>query len=460
MPHRPTVSSLNANSVGIINAIRNNASQDYYQAVPAAIETDESIRNIGKEICAFQPRMNEFINALVNRIALVIVTSHMYTNPWAAFKKGVLDFGETVEEIFVDIATVHPFDPEDAEQTVFRRTFPDVNSMFHAMNMQVQYPVTISQAELRQAFTSLNGVTDLIARIVESLYSAANYDEFIMMKYLIARLALDGSLPVEPITAVTDEATAKSAIKVMKSSATKFGFMSNNYTIAGNRNFVDNNDIYVITTADFDAETDVDVLAKAYNMDRTNWLGRHITVDSFSFNAGELERLDLMLEKDTGYQAHKLTAQDLENLAKITAIAMDAKFFQIYDNLNEFAEMYNGKGLYWNYFYHVWRTYSASPFVNVLMYAEVTPTVTSVTVNGATSATAGTTNVYTATVVASNFANKGVTWTLETTNGTGDVHIDQLGRVTIPAGATGTWTVKATSIADTSKNGTKAFTIA
>ena len=121
MPRRPTVSSLNANSVGIVNAIRNQASADYYQAVPKAEQTTESIRAVGEAICAFQPRMNEFITALVNRIARVVVTSRMYQNPWAFAKKGVLEMGETIEEIFVDIADVHAFDPEDAAQTVFQR---------------------------------------------------------------------------------------------------------------------------------------------------------------------------------------------------------------------------------------------------------------------------------------------------------------------------------------------------
>ena len=77
MPSRPVLSTLTARSVGIINAIRNNASADYYNAVPAAENTTESIRAVGQAITAYQPRMNEFISALVNRIARVVVTSRM-----------------------------------------------------------------------------------------------------------------------------------------------------------------------------------------------------------------------------------------------------------------------------------------------------------------------------------------------------------------------------------------------
>ena len=97
MPNRPVVTNLNARSVGILNAIRNNASAEYYNAVPRAEDTTESIRAVGQAITAFQPRMNEFVSALVNRIARVVVTSRMYSNPWAFAKKGLLEYGESIE---------------------------------------------------------------------------------------------------------------------------------------------------------------------------------------------------------------------------------------------------------------------------------------------------------------------------------------------------------------------------
>lgn len=473
MPNKPTVSTLNANSVGILNAIRNNASMEYFQAVPAAENTTDSIRDVGKAIMAYQPRMNEFINALVNRIALVRVTSRMYTNPWAFAKKGVLNFGETIEEVFVDIANAHPFDPVDAVSTVYQRNIPNVMTMFHAMNLQTLYPVTISQQQLRQAFLSLDGVTDLIARIVNSLYSAMNYDEFIMMKYVIARLALDGCIKNNAITAVTTQATAEAAIIDMKAITNKFGFMSSDYTISGNMNFVDGDNLYVITTADFDAITDVDVLAKAFNMDRANWMGRHISVDSFGFNDGELARLDMLLEDDPQYvSTNKITTTYNNALKTITALACDVNFLQVYDVLNEFTENYNGKGLYWNEFLHAWRIYSASPFVDVVMFSSTANSVTSISLansTGSTTISAPSSGQpdkrvqFTATVTAGQFTNKGVTWSVAKTTGqtgqTGAPTIDQNGLLTLHAGDAGKWTVTATSVADGTVTGTSNLTI-
>jgi len=468
----PFTGSLNARSVGIINAIRNNASLEYYNAVPACENTTDSIRAVGQAITAFQPRMNEFVSALVNRIARVVVTSRLYNNPWAFAKKGVLEYGETIEEIFVDIADAHPFDPDDAVSTVFQRNKPDISTMFHAMNLQTQYPVTVSEQQLRQAFLSASGVTDLIARIVNSLYSAANYDEFIMMKYVIAQVALAGGIANNYNVAATDETTAKTIIKKMKEHTELFNFMSNQYTSAGNKTFCETGDLYAITTAAFNALTDVDVLAKAFNMDRTNWLGRHITIDSFGFKEIELERLDMLLADDPTYKAamvansgHGISAAENTALATIEAIMMDREWLQVYDVLNQFTEIYNAKGLYWNEFFHVWKIYSASPFVNCLMFTSTQDALTSITVAGSTTATHGGRAQYSVTAFtgASAFLNKGIKWSVDKQAGqtgqTGTVTIDQYGLATFSADCTGKWTVTATSVAVPTVKGTVNVTV-
>lgn len=476
MPTVPFTGSLNARSVGIINAIRNNASLEYYNAVPACEDTTESIRAVGQAITSFQPRMNEFVSALVNRIAKVVVTSRMYNNPWAFAKKGVLDFGETIEEIFVDIADAHPFDPDDAVSTVFQRNKPNISSMFHAMNLQTQYPVTVSEQQLRQAFLSASGVTDLIARIVNSLYSAANYDEFIMMKYVIAQVAFAGGIANNYNAAAADETTAKAVIKKLKENATLFGFMSNKYTAAGNKTFCEIGNVYAITTAAFDAITDVDVLAKAFNMDRTNWSGRHVTVDSFAFNENELERLDMLLADDPTYAAamitnsgHGISTTENTALGTIQAIMMDEQWLQVYDVLNQFTEIYNAKGLYWNEFFHVWKIYSASPFVNCLMFSSTQDALTSMTMDGPTSVTTGsavTRKQYSISAWsgASAFLSKGVKWTVAKQSGqtgqTGTATVDQYGLVTFSADCTGKWTVTATSAAVPTVSVSKNVTVA
>lgn len=458
MPIKPTVSQLNANSVGILNAIRDNASAEYYQAVPQAQATTESIRAVGEQILAFQPRMNEFVSALVNRIARVVVTSKLYSNPLAFAKKGLLEYGETIEEIFVDIAKANSYDWNSTNETeqAFKREHPDIKTAFHALNMQTYYKATVSEQNLRQAFLSLNGVTDLIARIVNSLYSGAAYDEYIMMKYVIAQSLIPGNVKMTKIDAVDDEASGKAAVKKVKAITGKLQFMSNEYNIAGVNTFISSpSDIFVVMTADYEASIDVDVLASAFNMDKVQFMGQRVLVDSFSFNVGELARLDELLENDPTYK--RPSEDDLTALKSVGIVVMSRDWFQVYDVLNQFTEQYNAALLYWNEFNHVWRIYSASPFAPIVGFTTMTPSITAVTVTAPSTAKAGDRVVAVATVTGTAFANKGVKFSLtRTTNATID---ENTGVIAFNDKATGAYTVNAISVFDPTKKGSASITV-
>ena len=104
--------------------------------------TTDEIHAIGEYLTSYQPARNAFLNALVNRIGLTIVTSKLYRNPWAVFKRGYLEFGDSIEEIFVNLADVHGYYPEGAEDTFAKREIPDVRAVFHRMNFQKFYKTT------------------------------------------------------------------------------------------------------------------------------------------------------------------------------------------------------------------------------------------------------------------------------------------------------------------------------
>jgi hypothetical protein len=164
MPRRVTVSTLNASTIDIINTIRANASAEYQSLVPAITQVNE-IPRVGEVLYGYPALANQFINALVNRIAAVRIKSATFNNAYAQLKKGYLEFGETVEEVFVNITKAREFSVEKAEAREFKRSLPDVRSAFHCMNWRVQYPITIQDEDLRTAFLSADGVQDLIAKI-------------------------------------------------------------------------------------------------------------------------------------------------------------------------------------------------------------------------------------------------------------------------------------------------------
>lgn len=453
MPVKPKIRTLTTSAADILNVIRNNASVDYRNYVPKADANDvESIRTIGAIIMDYPALQNEFLNALVNRIGRVMLTSKMYSNPIAFFKKGVLEYGESIEEIFVNIAKVQEFNPEIAEQEVFKRVVPDVRAAFHIMNYQKFYKATVTQEQLKQAFLSWDGVTDLIARIVDSMYTGANYDEFLVMKYLLARHILDGR--VYPVTVPTVNAeNAKAIVTTVKGVSNKLTFMNSEYNPAAVRTFTDKTDQYMIVNSVFDATMDVNVLASAFNMDKAEFLGHRVLIDGF----GDLDvaRLGEIFAGDPTY--NEPSQEQLAALNAIPAVIVDKDWFMVFDMLTQFTEQYNGQGLYWNYFYHVWKTFSVSPFANSVLFVPGTPSVTSVTVSPTTATVQKGGSVSLSAVVATEyFATQTVVWT----SSADDVKVSAAGVVTVDADAKSTSaTITATSAFDSTKKATCTVTV-
>ena len=453
MATKPKIVTLTNSSVDILNVIRNNATVNYQNYVPEATSDAESIREIGAIIMDNPQLQNEFLSALVNRIGRVLITSKMYDNPWSMFKKGTLEFGETIEEIFVNIAKPFQFDPNVAETNLFKREIPDVRSAFHIMNYQKYYKTTIQNDQLRQAFLSWQGITDLIAKIVDSMYTGANYDEFQTMKYMLAKHILNGRMYPVTIPAVT-EANMKSIVSTIKGVSNNYEFMSNKYNVAGVQNFSKKKDQYLLINSNFDATMDVEVLASAFNMDKAQFTGQRVLVDSFG--SLDIERLNILFADDPTYT--EISETDLQALDAIPCVLVDKEWFMIFDNFYNFTEQYNGEGLYWNYWYHVWKTFSVSPFANNALFIPGVPTVTSVTVSPANATVkAGQTISLSAVVQTEYFAPQSVNWS----SNTAGVTVSKGGLVTIGADVTPDTvvTITATSTYDNEKTDTSTITV-
>lgn len=422
--------------------------------------TTETIHNIGDYILNYTPAANAYLGALVNRIGFVIISSKMYTNPWADFKKGRLEFGETVEEIFVNLARPYQFSPSKAEQDVFKRTIPDVRAAFHTMNFQKYYPITISDDQLRQAFLSWQGITDLIAAIVESVYASAQTDEFLVMKYMLARAILNGNIQGVSIPEA-NKANANDVATVFRQLARTLTYQSNKYTISGVTTHTPIDEQYLIITAEFEAVMDLNVLAVAYNLDYADFIGRVIGVDSFVDM--DWARLDDLFTDENGNldpsYAH-WTEDEIAILQGVPAVMTSRDFWQVWDNYERMTENYNGKGLYWNYNYHVWKTFSISPFAQAIAYSDVASSITSVTVTPATATLPqGADLLLTATVVGTGVINKGVEWKV-TGNASTGTYVTDGGKVHIAKDETAaTVTVTATSIADATKSANSVITV-
>ena len=363
MPRRIAVNSLNASTVDIINTIRANASYEYQQLVPEITDAIE-IPKVGEVLYGYPALANQFINALVNRIALVRVKSATFNNAYAELKKGYLEFGETVEEVFVAICKAREFSAEKAKDRELKRSLPDVRSAFHTMNWRVQYPVTIQDEDLRMAFTSAQGVQDLIAKIIDSVTTASEYDEFLLFKYLMIKAIAHGKMyPV-----AIDATDIKDFGKKSRGVSNLITFMSDKYNANGVHTTTPKADQYIFMDAMFNADYDVEVLASAFNMDKAEYQGKLKLIDDFG--TFDNERFNVI--RANSDMIEEVTAEELAICAKVKAVLVDKEWFQVYDNLTKFTEDYVASGMYWNYFYNVWKTVSYSPFSNAIVLVDNT----------------------------------------------------------------------------------------
>lgn len=364
MAKRIALSTLNASTIDILNVIRMNANAEYQNAVPKITQATD-IPKVGEVIYGTPAFANYFISALINRIALVRVRSANFNNMYKELKKGYLEFGETVEEVFVNIAKARDFSVEKGEAREFKRTIPDVRSAFHAMNWRVQYPITIEDMELRQAFLSINGVQDLIAKLVDSIYNANEYDEYLLFKYLMIKAISHGKMYPVSIGDGTDMHEAAVQYRGMSNN---LEFMNSKYNSAGVRTTTRKEDQYIFMDAFYNAKYDVNVLASAFNMDKATFMGHLKLIDSW--NTFDNERFDVIRANSDGIE--EVTADELALMANVKAVLIDKEWFQIYDNLDKMTEQYCASGMYWNYFYNVWKTISSSPFSNAIVFVTST----------------------------------------------------------------------------------------
>lgn len=367
MAKRIAVSTLNASTIDILNTIRANASAEYQGSVPVVNKATD-IPKVGEVLYGYPALANQFLSALVNRIALVRVKSAVFNNAYSQLKKGYLEFGETVEEVFVNICKAREFSAEKAESRELKRSLPDVRTAFHTMNYRVQYPITIQDEDLRMAFMSAEGVTDLIARIVDSVFTAAEYDEYLLFKYLLIKAISHGKI----FPKAFDASDMKNAAKAFRSMSNQLTFMNTKYNNSGVHTTTPREDQFIFMDSEFNAGYDVDVLAAAFNMDRATFTGQLMLIDDWTtFDNDRFS--DIIAGSD---MIEPVTTDELALMANVKAVICDREWFQVYDNQSKMTEKYVASGEYWNYFYNVWKTVSSSPFSNAVVFVDDAVSVT------------------------------------------------------------------------------------
>lgn len=400
----------------VFNVIRENASKVFMETVPSA--TEDNIQTLSNILFndAYQPMLNEFVTNLINRIGLTIIRNKTFSNPLSILRKGSMPLGTDIQDLYENPAEAEQYELSNtAMAKLLTITDPDTHVAYYRRNRKDLYTKTISRENLQGAFVSWEKFENYISAITTSLYSGNYIDEFELTKSLVDGAYDNNKVIVETVSAVTDETTAKAFIKKCRSLFNKMKLPSTQYNAYSKfsgakgtiKTWTEEDRFVLIVTSDVMAEVDVDVLARAFNIENTKFLGRVIEVDSF------------------------------EN-EEIQAILCDEAWFQIYENLMRFDEFYNARTMTWNEYLHVWQTYAICPFANAVVFATAQPKpATAISVANVNVAKDATANV-TVTLTPSD-----ATTELEFISGDETVFtVSNTGVVTGVSAGTGTLTVK------------------
>lgn len=351
----------------ILNTARQYASAEYRDLIPdVGLDANgnpdyKSVVRVGETLFGSPNLLNEFVN-LINRIAMVVVKSMDFNNPLRFLKKGYLEFGESVEEIFVNIAKAHQFDPENAPKIELANWAADVRSAFHVKNWSAQYRVSVSEDQLKYAFTSYDGVSGLMDRMIQSMYTGMEYDEYLLIKYMVIKAITHGEVHVVTKN-ITNPPTAAMA-GTLRGMSNQLEFPSTEYNRAHVLNNTPRSRQVVIMDSEFAGMYDATVLAGLFNMDRATFDGRHLIIDSFtSFDN------DRFAEFTQG-QLEPITEDELALMEKVRVFQADELWFQIYDYLIRFEAKRVASALRWNNFLTKQAGFSTSPYHNAIVYIE------------------------------------------------------------------------------------------
>lgn len=340
--NRPLVDTFS--NVDWLNVVRNDAGYDYQSRIPEA--TQANVQDVIQTLWTYKPQMNQFVDVLVNRIGLVLFSEWSWANPLSPLKRGMLNWGETIEEIMVGLidADTYDADRDELEKELFGAKTPEVQANYHTVNRRDKYKLTIKEPLLRNAFLTENGLSTFMAQLLGAAQKSDQFDEYLLMTNLFKEMdvAAGGMFNVN-IADIADSgstaAESKYALRRMREFGHTLQFPSRMYNSAGMHQAINPDDLILFTTPGADAAMDVEALAGAFNIDKADFGARKfvLPVDHFGI---------------PGFQAAITTKE----------------FFVVADQRIDTTSLYNPSSLFTNYWLHHWQVISASRFAPIVMF--------------------------------------------------------------------------------------------
>ena len=347
-----------------LNAIREASVSEgtiYHQYLPI-VDDQTDIASFGTPILNNTAVMNEFMNRLVNRIVYTSFENKYFNNPLQILEGDRIPLGYSGQEIYINPAKGRQYDVNDFAGLLVKYE-ADVKVQYTSVNMDLQYPVTVSRHKLKQAFVSWDSLDNFVMELSNSLYNGAYIDEFRFTKGLVSAAFSSNQVQYRTISAISSEATAKTFVQTARELFLNMQLPSTEYnawTKVGGYGreiltYSRPEDIVFLIRNDVRAYLDVNVLAEAFNMSKADLLGRIIPVDNF-------DQYD-----DNGTKIFDGSA--------IIGFIGDSSWFRIKRQDMYLDEFYNANNRTWQYYLNLTKMYNYSLFANGVVLCTSAPSV-------------------------------------------------------------------------------------
>jgi hypothetical protein len=351
--------------VTALNAMREmsvDSGSIYHKYVPVVTDST-TIGEFGLPILDSQNVnvMNDFVS-LLKKVVYTAVYNRTFNNPLATLEGERMPLGNFIEDVYINPAHARGFNVNDFAG-LLQKYEAEIATQYLSVNSDLQYAVTITREKIRNAFTSWDQLESLISGMVNSLFNGAYLTRYTQAKGLVTAAWKGNNVQYETVSAVTSQQTGEELIKKMRAAYNKMQIPSTKYNawnkVKGGRmtlkTWSDPEDIIFLISADVEASVDVDVLSKAFNLTRAEFLGRAVVVDDFS-----------------QYNEDGTVAVDG---SAIQAMLCDRAWFKIKTQDFAMDEFYNANNRTWQYYLNDVRMINYSLFANAIVFTTTAPTV-------------------------------------------------------------------------------------
>ena len=342
-------------NVTFVKALTTATSQEFKDRIGAT--TQANIKKIGETITTYPTLKNEFVNVLTNQVSKQLFFNKVWENPYKMFNRGQLPYGKSIESIFIDIVKgkdrTRQTNATNLASDLLSRQTPNLKVEYYTENFQQQYPTTISDEELKGAFRSANGLSELTARILQAPLTGAEFDQFLMIKHALANLkTAQVKIGKTAYNGLTAKEKANLITTTVKAYVKKLKFLSNNYNAQGVMTFSRPTDLYLFVPADISAFLDVEQLATAFNISKVELPTRVLDIDNFQkVNSGS----------DAASNPY---VEDTDALFYL----IDKDAIQLYETLNESESFRNPQAKYTNIWFDRWGIIASCHFANAIKF--------------------------------------------------------------------------------------------